>query len=151
MGVCTIKDDFLEHKTIWEVLLDNGLTVFQDDDRIGEEEPSAWIRLKKYVEENKLNIQQMRLRFRDNVVSIGKNTTGFYFAKGCGKDSTQEDTNHFYIVGYLEDSNIFQCLWYKIPELILFDSCTKDANDKTWENNIIWNNYGKATDRKINF
>jgi hypothetical protein len=121
-----------------------------DDDRIGEEEPSAWIRLKKYLIENQLNIVEFRLRFRDNIVNIGKGTRGYYFAKGCGKDSTSIETSHFYIVGAIKDTNNFQCVWYKIPELVISDSYNKYVIDNGCEQCIIWNNYGKTENSKVN-
>lgn len=141
MGICIKLDEFLEHKTIWEVHLDNGLKIYDDSNRPGESEPSAWLRLKQYVKENKSRIVRFNLRFRDHIESIFEESRGYYCSYGAGKDSADIDTKHFYICGQIGRSDNFKVCWWKIPELIIIDTCDKDAKDPQLQNFILWN-YG---------
>jgi len=58
-------DDFIADKdsTIWIAKLSDGRLVYEDDDRPGYDERSAWKRLKVFCEVNKLYVQQMFIRF----------------------------------------------------------------------------------------
>lgn len=83
--ICTKIDGWLEDvylsKARWEVVLSNGLTVYQDDDRPGLKPASAWERLYDYCRENDVYVQSMIIRFRSHVEPIGSNADGFFFSK----------------------------------------------------------------------
>lgn len=122
MPVCKTVDDFIRDKLRWVVELSNGETVYEDDDRPGEDPPSAWVRLRAYCHDNRLHVVGMRLQFRTHIVGVGPDEgipDGFYFVKSAygimGVDGRQENYGA-YIAGYLKDGKIFVTRW-KTPEL----------------------------------
>ena len=70
MGVCVTEDDFVKHKLRWVAGLSDGSRVFQDDDREGETEPVAWKRLKKYIDDNDLEIRRYQPHMRGGAVPV---------------------------------------------------------------------------------
>jgi len=127
--ICTNIDNWLrnymEQTVIWIVQLDDGTTVYQDDDRPGmEDEPPAWLRLKEHVKENDLKIIALKLRFRDNVKHVENNADGYYFARGV-RGNAGGYNKYFYSIGVAKKNNVGE---YKLfvdkwmtPELIKFN------------------------------
>ena len=73
--VCFEIDNWLidYDKTMWIAHLSDNSTVYQDDNRPGLD-PNAWLRLKKYVYENNLDVIGLDVKFRchtENSVPIG--------------------------------------------------------------------------------
>lgn len=136
MGVCKspIPDDFTSEYWLfsprWICDLSNGETVFQDDDRPGEEPKSAWLRLRQYCQENNLSITHMRLEFRSNTQrSLPDDAEGYFFCKGCGAFLFGGGTTlGFYLVGYLKGDKVI-VHQYKSPEMILVSTEERLAAD----------------------
>ena len=136
--LCTKLDDFLDEKTIWEIQLNNGIWVYQDDYRPDVQPYSAWIRLKLFLEQNThLYIEQMRFRFRDHVEVLPiQEADAYYFSKSLGSIIGSGQVHHHYIGGALiPKTSTIKCWKYKIPELIVVETSYKRL-DKTA--NLIW-------------
>ena len=112
-------DPWLEEKdrTVWMVRLSDGSEVWMDDDRYKD---PAWIRLARHLKQEKLQIKEMWLRFRDHWEFVGANKKGWYFVPGIIKDIMSQKKVGFYIAGYLEKNKI-KCYKWRVPELILMD------------------------------
>jgi len=115
--LCTKRDEFIWDKVCWVATLADGTEVWQDDDRQGVSEPSAWIRLKNYVNSSGNKISKLQLRFRSNIITL-QPSPAYYFTKGVLKGTSMSRCIHFACVGYLDDENVFNVTWYKIPELL---------------------------------
>ena len=126
--VSTSKDKWLinraEQQTIWIVKLSNGETVFQDDDRQGLAEPSAWTRLQAYCEINNLHIVDFTIRFRTNKISLPSNKDGYFFCKGALSQWGAQKTEKQYVVGYVEDG-IVHITKYYVPALLYWSDETR--------------------------
>lgn len=120
MSVCKAIDEFLRDKVIWVVHLNNGETIYQDDGREGEAEPSAWIRLRQYVTANNLRIERMELVFRvhsrGNVVEMAPNADGYYFAYGALAQMGTPGTHSLYVTGHLWEGRLCIQKW-SVPAL----------------------------------
>lgn len=135
--ICEKQDDFLEDKTIWVAVLSNDKIIYQDDDRVGYEEKSAWIRLKKYILENKLSIKSFYLKFRSNIVSsTPNNASGYFFSKGI-MGSIATKNVFYYVVGHIESNKVY-IKKFKIPELLCFDEEVREVYDCK-EDQLIFN------------
>lgn len=131
------NDPFLEEKTIWIADLSNGERIYQDDGR-GEPE-SAWLRLREYLQKEKLRITAFELRFRSNSVRIPINGRGCLFSKAVGKDWGSELQDNFYVVGdFVSVDNIY-CRWLRVPELIEFNTNLKNVADCKPEQVVFFN------------
>lgn len=118
MTVCTEDDLYVRDRVRWVAVLSDGTNVYQDDERPGVEEPSAWKRMKAYCEENSLNIVELWLQFRSNRVLVEpKDADGYFFVKSAGAVWGNPETHHAYVVGPLVDGKIYTTTW-KIPELV---------------------------------
>ncbi|SVA88170.1 uncharacterized protein METZ01_LOCUS141024 [marine metagenome] len=114
--LCTEEDDYLCDKAIWIASLSNGVTIYQDDDRAGREEPSAWKRLASYALDSNTNIIGMQLKFRSHVIDLPSNAKGYYFAHGISKTSGDVFERGYLVCGSVVDDEV-NCKWYNIPEL----------------------------------
>jgi len=129
MSVCLQPDDFLHEKTYWFAELSNGEIVYQDDNRPGLE-PSAWVRLGKYVRENDLRIVALSVRFRSHIERLPRDCAAYYFSKGACRDMTSPKTVNTLVLGYQATPvDSFKCLWYKCPELIVVNEVIKSPWD----------------------
>ena len=142
----TYDNEFFEDKPIWIIELSNNETVYQDDGRHESEEYSAWIRIKKYIYDNDLQIKKMYLRFRSNIIyPLEENTDGYFFSNGIiGMMSSSINVN-FYILGNIKQDKVY-IKKIKVPELIVFDEEERSLLDCT-EQQIILNKkeiYGKG-------
>jgi hypothetical protein len=123
--ICTIDDYYVRDRMRWVVVLSDGQTVYEDDDRPGIDEPSAWKRLKIYCSENSVNIVEMWLQFRSNRVMIEpRNANGYFLIKSAYGIWGDTETFHAYIVGILIDG-VVQTVKWKVPELISMESETR--------------------------
>lgn len=118
-------DDFLREQedngqAHWVAQLSNGELIYQDDNRPGKYPESAWLRLKKYIEDNQLKIDNLWLRFRSNQVKcLPEKAEGYYFCKAAGGMLGSTLTVHCYMLGYLTKDKIV-VYSYKVPELMPF-------------------------------
>lgn len=77
-------DSFIIDKDMpyWVITLDDGTTVYEDDNRPGLSEQSAWKRLKRHCEEHARSIHSVRLVFRSNNILIDtRDWDGVFFIK----------------------------------------------------------------------
>ncbi len=126
--ICTIQDDFIENKTQWVATLCDGTVVYKDDEREGQEIPSAWIRLQKYCKENKKSIIDLHLRFRSNIIhALDKNSEGYFFANKIFQLIGGPAFN-FFVVGTVKENKILTKT-FKIPELIQVEESERNLED----------------------
>lgn len=109
-------NDIWENHARFEVILNNGTKVYQDDGIYPYKE-SSWIRLRNYCIDNKLHIVNFKIGFRDNIKSLPENKDGYYFRK-MAKCFFGSPTKQKYIVGY-EESGVLKCSIIAIPEIII--------------------------------
>ncbi len=116
--VCRTDDEFVQHKPRWVVVLSNGETIYQDDDRPGMAEPSAWLRLGKYCRDRDLHISELWMQFQTNRFMVGPpDADGYYFVRTASAVWGDEETIHGYIAGVLLDGKIRGYHWI-IPAFI---------------------------------
>lgn len=133
--ITTQLDSFIQDKdeTIWICKLDNGLTVYQDDDREGLE-PSSWIRLGNYCRQNDVKIVEMKVKFRSHEEQVESNADGYFFRKailgGLGLNRKEIPVSrHYFITGILKDGKVYTKKW-QVPELILIEEDIRDPEDE---------------------
>lgn len=136
-NLCFEEDEFLEGKTIWIAALSNGEDVYQDDDRPGLI-PQAWLRLKKYVDDNQLSIERLLLKFRSHRVEVSNNEEGNTFSKGVIARWGGSKTRHFYVTGILKGGMI-RLKWWTTPELLLYQRDIQTP--EKYLSNLIRNNH----------
>ena len=115
------EDEYIKNKyegeTRWIVVLNNGLTIYQDDDRPEVFPNSAWERLRIYCMETGNFITNMRLQFRSHTEHLPDNADGYYFVKSVLSGFGMNRTLSYFVVGVLIN-NIIKVTHWKIPELI---------------------------------
>ena len=125
--VCRVADGYVLDRWHWEVRLNNGEVVYQDDYRPGLE-PMAWRRLKAYCQSRRLFITRLILRFRSHVETpLPDNQMGYLFMHSslgiAGITPRSRDgitgTLGFCLVGYIDraDGKLRVHCW-KVPELL---------------------------------
>lgn len=124
------NDGFLDihHTWFWEVILSNGLTVFQDDGRHGIPQHSAWIRLYNYVSENNVSINSFRVRFRTNSYNMPDKQRGYYFSKGFLQGAGASVGLEYYVLGFVTGDNVYFS-WLRVPELIIINTYVKPVTE----------------------
>lgn len=126
--VCTIDDEYVRDRMRWVVTLSNGQIVYEDDNRPGLEESSAWKRLKTYCNSHNLYIVEMWLQFRSNRVLIEpKNAAGYYLIKAAIGIWGDTETHHVYVAGALVNGKIQTNRW-KVPELVLLEKGMREPD-----------------------
>lgn len=101
MGLCKFPDDFIREKVYWSAHLTNGETIYQDDDRPGEEEPKAWLRLREYVHKNSFAISYITVHFYDHVEQVTpENCDLYYFVQSAVSILHESRTYCYYIFGH---------------------------------------------------
>lgn len=129
-NLCSSYDEFIDEKPVWIAKLSNGFTIYQDDDRPGEEIPSAWLRLKLYCETSKISIESLHLRFRSNIIEpLPQKAHGYFF---CHKivqfiSAKNKEPFRFMVVGAVENEIIHTRI-YKVPELHLVEMSTRELD-----------------------
>lgn len=124
--ICTTYNerlhDLWEHQPRWEVILDDGTKVYQDDG------PglSAWERLKKYCKLNNRSISSMKIGFRDNVISLPENKDGYFFRK-MARGYFGGGTSLFFLVGYIENDRTV-VKKYRVPEMIMEEESYREID-----------------------
>lgn len=119
-------DDFAQEKIInsavWRAALSDGRVVIQDDGTPYHGPESAWLRLKDFVKENNLDVVDITLGFRDNIIRdlVPKNADGYFFTNNLLGFVDNGYQAYFYIFGWLENGVVYTKK-YKTPELILFE------------------------------
>lgn len=116
--IITQKDEFLEErwecKSRWEVVLSDGRTVYQDDERSNS---ISWKNLRNYLIENPdLRITKFYIGFRDNVFNLPENADGYYFRNSVLASWGSEFEKHSFLAGYLKDG-VLRVYKYELPEM----------------------------------
>lgn len=116
----------------WWTQLSNGEKVFYDhrDDC----EP-AWLRLKKYVELNKLNIEKIVLQFRSHIEELPANADGYFHVMGIGANLALDEQGSWggaceelWKFGILNGDNV-HIKWWRVPELLVINEVVKNVSD----------------------
>lgn len=130
-----LQDNYY-HSPRLVIKLNNGKTVYSDDDRPGLEEPSFWERLQTYLKDKKnLRIDEILLQFRSNIISpLPKKAKCYFFRRGLHA-IFQGPILNYYIVGYL-DGEMIKSKKYLLPALLLEEE--KDRPVKDCEESLIW-------------
>ena len=124
--VCKEYDNYVEeHEPCWIVVLSNGETIYQDDERYIET-PSSWIRLEQYIRNNNLKIIRLVLKFRSHYEELPQNKDGYFFVNQITKDLFGPQKSYF-ITGYLE-SNCLICQKWALPELIKVNEYSRELD-----------------------
>lgn len=119
-----------ESEALWYVELSNGQRFVQDDNRPGSNPPSAWLRLRNYLETNHLSIQKFYIGFRDNILYdiLPHNAEGYFFRKNLATIMGERQILSFYIIGYLQDNRVFTQK-VKVPEMIVTETSERNPED----------------------
>ena len=120
------SDDWLKQKdtTGWQVLLNTGKMVYEDDNRPGYYH-SAWERLCLHCKETGEYPTDMWVKFRSHVEHVASNKDGFYFFKAILNAPSWKKQEDYYIAGYLENG-IIKCKKWKVPEIIVYEEFERD-------------------------
>lgn len=133
--ICLNEDDWTQNKYLisarWEAILSDHSIVIDDSDRPDYSERSAWLRLKYYLTEKKLNIIGLRIRFRDHVIEpVPRNAPAYFLRDGACASLHQQITKKILVVGHLDP--VKQEILTQVfitPELRLLYSEWRDPND----------------------
>lgn len=130
MSVCKQQDEFNREKPCWVAHLSSGETIYQDDDRPGESEPSSWIRLRSHCQQENYSVVDLHIRFWDHVERVvPPNSEGYFFVKkvqATAFSGLTNNTRHSYLVGALKDDKIHLTEWL-IPEIVRIGSEIRDV------------------------
>lgn len=121
MGLCFAEDDFILEKLRWFVSLSNGQTVYQDDNRPGEDPPQAWLRLAEYCLKNNLHIINFYIQFCSHIEEAAPaNALAYYYIQGVEAFASVKRTFRYYVVGaiLLDNPNILRCNRWLVPEIL---------------------------------
>lgn len=126
--ISTEIDSFIEDKdgTIWICELSNGLTVYQDDDR-PDMHHSAWHRLKNYCHNNKVNILNIKIKFRSHIETVASSNEGYFFCKHILFGPAMTKAQEAYIVGDIHNG-ILRTRKYIVPEIVEMSSEERDID-----------------------
>lgn len=113
-----VKQSILDRdKTIWIATLESGEEVWQRIDLEQDDDTySSWAELKK----TNPKITGLRVRFRSHTEEIPWGADGYYFRRGAIAELPGTDTINCYVTGYIQDG-ILHKIWWKIPEITVFD------------------------------
>jgi len=147
--VCKHYDELINEKCVWFADLMNGERIYQDDDRSGVDEPKAWLRLRKYLEETGTSIYTVGARFRSNEVKMPPQKSGYYFAKLAMAFNWGGPTFHGLCLGYVENDKV-HVTQFNAPALETISTDTREINPEL--ESLIFNKDiegGKESDGKV--
>jgi hypothetical protein len=127
--------DRYEDSSRWIVHLSNGERVIQDDGRPGVTPESAWLRLQKYCEINKVHIKSMYVQFRSHIEHMPNDRDGYYFCKAILGEWGATRAVQMYNIGSVCNNQVEVIKW-RIPELIPFGDEVRTIEE--CEKFIIW-------------
>jgi hypothetical protein len=114
-----VEDDFVKGKVRWVVELRSGKIIYQDDERPGELEPSAWRRLAAYLKTESEEISVGWLQFRSHRVQVFfPGASAYYMAKLAQKSWEDADTTHGFVTGEIRNG-VLRVISWKGPELTI--------------------------------
>lgn len=113
----------------WEVILNNGEVISQDDNAPGLWPPSAWVRLGNYLKSNpELKIVEYGIRNNALYIPLPTYKDGYYFSKGCLQGVGGGDLLEYYVMGYL-DGGIVNNFWIRVPDLAIIERENRSEKD----------------------
>lgn len=120
MGLCTEPDDFIAEKVHWIAVLSDGTSVYQDDNRPGEEPAAAWLRLSKYIRDGGPPIESLHIKFWDHIEEAAPaGAASYYFINGLEGFVGGDRTYHYYIIGFINDGDEkMNVVRWLVPEII---------------------------------
>lgn len=120
--ICTKEDDFIFEKPRWISILSDGTKVYQDDDRPNLKISSAWIRLKVYLKESNLKINDLYFQFRSNIFRpLSQGAEGYYFSHGVIGQLSSDFSLNTFVCGEII-GNVCSIIVIKVPELIIINN-----------------------------
>jgi hypothetical protein len=119
-------------KPVWIANLSNGEVLYQEDYN-GEDEPIAWLRLKKKIESEGLKIENFGLKYCDNEVWLGP-AEGYYFTNGAAA-YMHGPTFYLKNIGKIENNKL-KVRTYRCPELLLVDEDEREINENVILNQL---------------
>jgi len=127
--ISTSIDSFIEDKddAIWICELSNGVTVYQDDDRPGYHH-SAWERLKNYCYTNRVNIKNIKIKFRSHIETVATSDEGYFFCKHILFGPTMLKAQQAFVVGSIHDGKL-TTRKYIVPEIVEMSSEERDIKE----------------------
>lgn len=137
-----VKNLVLERdKTIWvvEVKYPDGTTseVWQRTDLEQDTEGySSWREFRKSLLDNPATITAFKVKFRSHIEELPAGADGYYFKKGIIATMPGNDQANCYVTGYIQDG-ILNKIWYRVPEIMVWDTETIHDWDKEDEGIII--------------
>lgn len=133
--------DKFEQEVRWIATLSDGKRVFQDDFRPGLEEPNAWLRLKQYIDNTDLNIDNITLQFRSHIVSLNNEPVDGYFFRKAALGAWGADRSFdLYNFGVLRNGKLYVTKYY-VPELEVYETEEREIEPNL--NSIIFNKHAK--------
>jgi len=134
--ICLKEDDYTRNRflsnTRWEALLSDGSVCIEDNDRPEYKERSAWLRLKEYLKETNLKINNIIVRFRDNIITpVPPNAPAYMIRDGAFSLFMKQETKKLLIIGFLhpEEQKVHTQVFF-VPELRRLYSEWRDPNDE---------------------
>jgi len=111
----------------WVAHLSNQENIYYDH-REDIEPRSAWLRLKKYVEENRLKVDGITLEFRSHIEKLPEKADGYFHIMGAastlamgGNGSWGSSTEEIWKFGVLTNGKEVKIQWWRVPELIVIN------------------------------
>ena len=120
-----LQDD--RKTAVWKAKLSDGRVVYMDDGRPGMEPSSAWLRLRRLVEETGVRVVGLSLQFRSHQQEniLPADAEGYFFRKSALGFPTGTDTIESYLVGHLTEGRLFVQRW-RVPELVMVEEQERD-------------------------
>jgi hypothetical protein len=125
MGLCFIPDDFIAEKVQWIATLSDGTSVYQDDNRPGEKQPIAWLRLASYIKDKQkelgeFGIEKLQIKFWNHIEEAApSNALAYYWINGVEAFSGATRTYYQYVVGsVVANSEKLQIIKWLVPEIL---------------------------------
>lgn len=147
-----IKD---KDKAYWIAFLSDGTKAYQDEDRPGEAEPRAWVRLQEYCKEKNIYVRQIKLVFRSHTETCPESDEGYFLRRGLlGSFGANERNRNFefYVIGQVVGDKINTVKW-RIPELVIEEDGIETRPIEGNEEAIIWNresdSYRQAQEKNV--
>ena len=120
-----ILNEFDYGRAVWVCTLSNGEVVYQDDNKYGYDDV-AWKRLQKYCLDKSVHPIHMGIRFRSHYEDCGTSSIGFFFRRGI--KAGLDYTNHYYIVGRIEQDKVYTKK-FRVPKLLLEEEDVRELKD----------------------
>jgi len=138
---------YADSNPFWTIHLDNGEKIYQDDDRPGLKEKSAWKRAVAHIYENDLEIDYVTFRFAGYQHTVyntkdDASYSGFYFSRG--KAGLLADTNSrtidLYVAGKVNGDKM-AVVKFEVPFLRQYECYERLVDEKNKSSIILDRQY----------